>query len=336
MDLQTVFCTTEWCPDKHKRGTGNIVWHSRKRPRCKCTTCGRTFAYRRDTPFAGLRRGEGELVLVVTLVSYGCPIAAIVAAFGMDARTVRRWMQQTGAHGERFHHHQTRRLDLKHVQVDELRLKVQQQVVWVAMAIMVGTRLWLGAACSLHRDRHLGEQMITCIYQWARQLPLVIAFDGWTVYSKACRKLFCEPVYSGRPGRPRQLPWDCLTLAQVVKGDGKQIVRVLLQGSATMFVRLQRLTQGVGVINTAYIERLFATFRGRLALAARRTRHPARQLETVAAHITLVGCLYNFCRPHRALGERISPAMAAGLTDHLWSVADFLWWRPPPYWASTV
>lgn len=237
-----------------------------------------------------------------------------------------------------MHHQPTRRLDLKHVQVDEIRLKIQQQVVWVAMAIMLGTRLWLGAACHLHRDRRLGEQIITCFYQWARQLPLVIAFDGWAVYAKACPKLFCEPIYTGKSGRPRQMPWDCLTLAQVVKGDHKQrgIARYLLGGSATMFVRLQRLTQGVGVINTAYIERLFATFRGRLVLATRRTRHPARQLETVAAHLTLVGCLYNFCRPHCALGDGISPAMAAGLTDHLWSVADFLWWCPKPYWASTV
>lgn len=102
MDLQAVFCTTEWCPDKHKRGAGNIVWHSRKRPRCKCTTCGRTFAYRHGTPFAGLRRAEWELVLVVTLISYGCPIAAIVAAFDWDERTVRCWMQRAEHRGKVF------------------------------------------------------------------------------------------------------------------------------------------------------------------------------------------------------------------------------------------
>lgn len=338
MNLQDVFCPNPTCRDKDQRGKGNIVVHGRKRPRCKCTSCGHTFAYRYGTMFYGLRYPEETVLLVVTLVAYGCPLAAIVAAFKLDERTVAAWLQRAGDHAEVFHHQQITALDLQQVQVDEIRLKVQRMIVWVAMAITVGSRLWLGAVCRRKRDKRLAQQIITCVYNWAQQLPLVISFDGWSAYPKACRKLFREAHYTGKPGAPRLIPWSQLTLVQVVKrtrGAGGRITRWVLQGSCTMFQRLIERTQGSGTINTAYIERLFATFRGRLAVCTRRSRHPARLIDTVHQRIYLVGCLYNFCDRHRSLDNR-TPAMAAGLTDHQWTVHEFLWRRPEPFWASTV
>ena len=112
-----------------------------------------------------------------------------------------------------------------------------------------------------------------------------------------------------------------------------------------MIGRLLELSQGGGVINTAYIERLNATFRQRLAWLARRTRNLARQKETLLAGMFVVGCLYNFCDNHHSLRLKLSvgsrgyrwvqrtPAMAAGLSDHRWSVAElFLFQVPPPRW----
>ncbi len=337
MNLEDVFCQNEACPDKHKRGGGNIVAHSQKRRRCKCRSCGRTFSYRRGTLFAGLRTEEERVMLVVTLVAYGCPLAAIGVAFGLDARTVSAWMQRAGYHAYVFHRQQMRRLDLGPVQVDELRLKMQGLLLWVAMAIAVGSRLWLGVVCRPRRDKHLAQHILTWVYSWARQMPLVISFDGWSAYPNACRKLFREEGYPRR-GRPRLLPWDCLMLVQRVKHPPKgrfRPRRYVLSGSCTMLRRRLERTQGAGTINTAYSERLFATFRSRLAAFGRRTRCPARQIASVTAGVFLVGCLYNFCCLHASLRDR-TPAMAAGLTDHLWSLSEFFWWRPKPYWASTV
>jgi hypothetical protein len=339
MNLEAVFCPYEACFDKHKRGAGNIGWHDRQRQRCKCRTCGHTFSYRRGTLFYGLRTGEQMVMWVVTLVAYGCPPAAIVAAFGLDERTrgVDK-LARAGMQAEVFHHQHIRRLDLGQVQVDEMRLKLQGLVVWVAMAMMVGSRLWLGAVCRPERDKTLARQIITLVYNWAKHAPLLISFDGWSAYPKACRKLFREAVYSGRVGGPRRIAWPSLTLVQLVKHtpNGRFAPRRwLLSGSCTMLRRLIERSQGAGTINTAYIERLFATFRGRLAVCTRRTRHPARQVASLEAHLYVVGCLYNFCRVHASLRTR-TPAMAAGLTDHRWSFAEFFWWHPAPYCASTV
>jgi len=338
MNLEELFCLNAACYDRYKRGAGNIVWHGRKRPRCKCKSCGTTFSYRRGTIFERLHYPEETVTQVVTLVGYGCPQAAIVKAFGIDERTVSSWMERTGAYAQVFHHQQIRALDLQQVQVDEVRLKLQSLIVWVAMAIAVGSRLWLGAVCQEKRDKHLAQQIMTCVYNWAQQCALLITFDGWNAYPNACRKIFRDPQYTGRPGAPKQVPWQQVTLAQIVKhGRGFDgITRWILQGSCTMFLRLIEKTQSSGTINTAYIERLFATFRGRLALAVRKTRHPARQVDTVSNAIYLVGCLYNFCDHHRSLGHKRTPAMAAGLTDHQWTVKELFYHRLEPFWASTV
>lgn len=104
-----------------------------------------------------------------------------------------------------------------------------------------------------------------------------------------------------------------------------------------------RTTQGgaTAVINTAYIERLQATFRSRLVSLVRKTRATVRQRATLEAGMWLVGTVYNFCRAHRSLrliGNRAAerrwiertPAQAAGLTDHRWSVYELLSFAVPP------
>lgn len=338
MNLQAVFCPNMACRDKHKVGNGNIVAHGQKRQRCKCKSCGHTFSYRRGTMFYGLHYPTEQIMWVVGLVACGCPVAAIVTVFEIDERTVADWMRRAGQYAEGFHHQHIHPIDLQQVQVDEIRLKMQGKVAWIAMAVSVGNRLWLGAVCRVKRDQKLARQIITCVYNWALQQPLVIAFDGWTAYPKACYHLFREPVLTGRVGGPRKQPWSCLSLVQLVKyqGQDKAMQRWLLSGSATMVRYLLNLTQGVGTtINTAYIERLNATFRAHLAIFARRTRSPARQLETVGQRVFLVGCLYNFCWPHASLDNH-TPAWAAGLTDHRWSLHEFFWARLLPYCASTA
>lgn len=222
--------------------------------------------------------------------------------------------------------------------MDEIRLKMQQQVLWIAMALSVGSRLWLGAVCQVSRDKHLARQIMTCIYNWAKQVPLVIAFDGWSAYPKAAAFIFREPVLKGGKGAPRKQAWDCLSLVQLVKQEAQHWVmkRWVVSGSCSAIRYLLNVTQGLGTtINTAYIERLNATFRAHLASFARRTRCPARHLQTVGERVFLVGCFYNFCWLHASLDKR-TPAMAAGLTDHRWSLEEFLWSHLLPHRASTA
>ena len=88
MNLQTQWCHNTQCPARGQRGQGNLRVHSRAEQRYRCTTCGRTFAATQDTPFYRLRTAADVVTIILTLLSHGCPTQAIVAAFGVDERTV--------------------------------------------------------------------------------------------------------------------------------------------------------------------------------------------------------------------------------------------------------
>jgi hypothetical protein len=103
------------------------------------------------------------------------------------------------------------------------------------------------------------------------------------------------------------------------------------------------------VINTAFIERLNATFRQRISPLTRRTRNLAQQAETLVAGMYIVGCFYNFCDYHHSRRLKLSvgsfgyrwvqrtPAIAAKLTDHRWTPAELLTFKvPPPRWTMPV
>lgn len=97
------------------------------------------------------------MVAVVTLLSYGCPVQAIVAAFELDERTVARWQKESGTQCKRVHEHlvEAGRVALLQVQADEIRVKAVGKVYWLAQAMEVKSRLWLGGVISRHRDKAL-------------------------------------------------------------------------------------------------------------------------------------------------------------------------------------
>lgn len=96
MHPKDVFCPQPDCPFFGQTGQGNLVSHGRARPRGKCKACGATFAATQGTPFYRLKKAP-ELV-VLTLLAHGCPHPAIVAAFGLDERTVAAWASRAGQH----------------------------------------------------------------------------------------------------------------------------------------------------------------------------------------------------------------------------------------------
>jgi hypothetical protein len=289
---------------------------------------------------------------VIVLLAYGCPVPAIVRAFGFDERTVKSWWQRAGVHCQEVHEAivASQTLDLQQVQADEIKVKVQNGSLWMALAMMVSTRLWLGGVISPKRDRILIQSLTDQVRQMALCRPLLLAVDGLPGYVKAFGRSFRTKLpRCGRQGRSKWHAWSQVAMVQVIKRrlpTGLEIERRIAQGNPDQVTRLIAATQnGSGVINTAYIERLNATFRAHLAWLSRRTRHLAQQSATLTAGMFVTGCFYNLCDPHHALRCRLSvgefghrwvqrtPAIAAGLTDHMWTAAELLTYRvPPPRW----
>jgi transposase-like protein len=350
VDPQTVFCPNSACPASGHVGKGNIGVHSRKERRYKCHVCGKTFAETKGTVFYRLRTAQDVVVLVVTLLAHGCPLQAIVAAFGLDERTALSWQARSGRHCQGVHEHLVEHpRDLGQVQADEIRAKIQGGVLWMAMAIQVQTRLWLGGVLSTRRDMQLIVALIQRVRHSALCRPLLFCVDGCAAYVGAIRRVFREPIRNGKRGRPRLRPWDGILIAQVVKHYAHKhvvaVARRIVQGTQVQINALLQHTQGGGLINTAYIERLNATFRSRITALIRRGRALARQTTTLHEAMYLVGTVYNFCTYHKSLRVplylpherrrwlRRTPAIAAGVTDHLWTVHELLSFRvPPPPW----
>jgi len=174
--------------------------------------------------------------------------------------------------------------DLGQVQADEIRVKKQGGIVWMALAMMVTTRLWLGGAVSEQRAMPLIRRLSERVKRCAAPRPLLVCTDGLVSYMRAIRETWREPVHTGHGGRPRLRPWRNILLAPVVKRyERRRVVETegrLVDGTPARVETLRRRSQGTGVINTAYIERLNATFRERLASLTRRGRALARHTPT--------------------------------------------------------
>ena len=341
MDPTTVLCPNGDCYARGQIGQGNIGIHSRKDRRFICQECHKTFSATKGTAFYRLRTAAETVSLVVTLLAHGCPLQAIVVAFGFDERTVAAWWARSGRQGQAVQEYPVEQpRDLGHVQADELRVKKQGGIVWMAMAMMVKTRLWLGGEVSEHRDMTLIRRLLERVRRCAAHRPLLVCTDGLCSSIRAIREAFRDPVHTGKGGRPRLRPWRNVLIAQVVKRYERRHVvetaRRIVDGTPARVETLRRRSHGAGVINTAYIERLNATFRERFAPLARRGRSLVRRTLTLEHGMYLIGTVYNFCTPHASLGHvwaKTTPAMAAGITDHCWAVQELLSFHvPPPRW----
>src|SRR5207247_8465746 len=156
--------------------------HDRNRQRYRCRRCGRTFSARRGTMFEGLRTSTEVVVIVMTLLAFGCPVQAIVQAYGLDERTVASWRDRAGKQCQRVHQGivEQGKLDLVHVQADEIRVKARGMVAWMGLAMMVSTRLWLGGVVGRTRDTSLADRLLQQVRACCRAAgALLIATDGW-------------------------------------------------------------------------------------------------------------------------------------------------------------
>lgn len=346
MNPQEQFCPNMGCTAGGKVSEGNITIHSQKKRRYKCTVCGKTFSETTGTALYGLKKRAELFVIVATLLAHGCPVQAIVAAYGLDDETVRDWLKKSGKHCRGVHEHfrKQTRLDLGQVQADEIKVKKQSGLVWMALAKMVSSRLWLGGVVGVTRDQSLVRELAGQVRQWALCRPILLAVDGFSAYLKAFREAFRSPYQGDKGGRPRLYVWEEVAIVPVIKrrgGAALTIERRITHSCAQLVERLLAATQHGGVINTAFIERLNATFRQRLACLVQRGRALTRQVETLHAGMYLVGCVYNFCTHRKSLRLKLwiterhvhwvqrTLAIAAGLTDHRWSFEELLTFKLP-------
>jgi IS1 family transposase len=237
----------------------------------------------------GLRSPSELIVILVILLAYGCPVQAIVPAYGLDERTVADWQKRAGKHCQQVQQaiiEQTK-VNTTQVQADEIRAKGRKLVIWMGMAIDATSRLWLAGVLSVNRDRHLADRLLQQVRQCCQRMQgLLICTDGWKVYPQSMVRAFRDKVKrtAGR-GRCCLEVWPDLCIATIIKHTKKKrvvdVTRKLSWGVLEQAQHLLSLTPACQQFNTSLIERFNATMRERLASLTRQCRHAAQRLETL-------------------------------------------------------
>jgi IS1 family transposase len=235
------------------------------------------------------------------------------------------------------------------------RLARSPRWVWVAMDPV--TKLLLGldvGARTLVMAQRVVHQMVQVLAPDC--VPLFLT-DGFKEYATALLTHYgqwVQPVRRQAAGplpKPRWVPLPPLLYAQVIKTvRRRRLVRVTQRVVFGTLDAIQQVlaTQG-WQINTAFIERINLTVRQHVAAVGRRVLTLCKGEKGLRQQLVLYHVYYNFCLPHASLRQALpqsglatshggatrwqprTPAMAAGLTDHVWSLREVLLFRVPPW-----
>jgi len=306
--------------------------------RLRCTACAREFSEREGTLMARSKLPEDTVVRLVKCQRWGVCDEGTADICAVDLKTVQRLQHIAAQRAETHHRQVVRAVDGSGVQLDEAHSKLRpHQVAWIHTALAMGSwfRLWVDTG---PRTQERASTLIAQVVARTRAVPLFLS-DGWKAYPAALLQVLgvvYRPRRRGKVGRkpkPRLVAPTNLFYAQVVKvrdhaGRVVDVSRRVVFGGPRRFVKQLRLQQLGTTIQTAFMERWYGTLRGLVAPLRRRTRCLSWSRVRHRGRLWLMVSLYNFVMPHRSLRQgrtRRTPAMAIGLTDHVWSYREYIW-----------
>lgn len=334
---------------------------SGKRRIFQCRECGEQFSETRETVLFDLRTPEEKVMIVLKLLLCKVELTAISFAIGVTEETILMWLQRAAQKAEEINQHLMREVEVTRVELDELwsfvlrkRSKSAEangespqessegrQWVWVSfapeyrllLATYVGPRTFQSAL-----------QLIQLTAAVVLGVPIFFS-DGFSCYLSALVEVYHQLKTfprTGRPGRPKKPvkePHPDLVYAQLVKEKKHgRLIRL------TRRVRLgaERLASSGLTISTSLVERFNLTLRHALAPLTRKCLGFCKDRTQLRRRVTFYQAFYNFARPHQSLRQPlptiqpelvplfqakwqpVTPAMAAGLTDHVWSFRELL------------
>ena len=336
-------CPNPHCAQFNRPGEGNIVHRSwtgthKDIERLRCMACDREFSEREGTLMACSKLSEDTVIRLVKCQRWGVCDEGTADICAVDLKTVHHFQRVAAQRAETHHRQSVQNVAVQGVQLDEAHSKLRpKQVEWVHTALAMGSwfLLWVDFG---PRTQETAATLIAQVVARTQQLPLVLT-DGWRAYTAALLQVV-GVVYRrrrrgkvGRKPKPRLVAPPALFYAQVVKvrntaGQVVEVSRRVVFGGPRRFGKQLRLRQLGTTIQTAFMERWYGTLRGLVAPLRRRTRCLSWSRGRHRGKVWLVVSLYNFVMPHKSLRQGRTPrtpAMAIGLTDHVWSYREYIW-----------
>ena len=228
---------------------------------------------------------------------------------------------------------------------------------WVWVAIEPESKLLLTI--------DVGERTLAMAQRVLHQVALLLApdcvplflSDGYKEYLTAIVTHFGRWVQvprcqaTGPAPKPRWIPLPELLYAQVVKTVRRR--RLVAMKHRVVFGTIEAVNQVLRPlgwqINTAFVKRINLSLRHHVAAIGRRVTTLCKGEEGLRQQLAVYHVYYNFCLPHGSVRQALphpeptkgggsakqwqpwTPAMAAGLTDRVWSLREVLLFRVPPW-----
>jgi transposase-like protein/IS1 family transposase len=292
--------------------------------RFRCPQCGKTYTEDHTRLFAPMIVPEDKALLAIQLLIEGTSIRSTERVTGLHRDTIMRLLQVAGERCINLMDSRMQNLRCVHIQSDEIWTfvaKKQRHVkaedspeigdAWVFVAIDAETKL-IPAYTVGKRNRETTYAFLTSLRdRIAEEHRFQITTDGFVFYRKGV-----EEVFAGQAD-----------FAQMIKlyGDHGQHDAAGRYSPAPMIETIIKIRDGrpdMRHISTSYIERQNMTMRQAIRRFTRLTNAFSKKLDNLKAACALHFAYYNFCRIHQTL--RVTPAMEAGLTDHVWTVRELL------------
>jgi IS1 family transposase len=366
IDTSKHFCCEERCEYYGWLGRGNIIANGHPSGgqwrQLKCVVCGKHFQETIGRIFYGSSVPAEEIMHGIALLCEGVGRRKVARVYKVDKDTVLGWLVEAAVHSEAVLGYMLHDLQLTEVQMDELyallsemRGEGERGRCWVWAAIDPISKLILALEVgdrSLEMAQRLVHGVVSVLAPGV--VPLFVT-DQLAAYAKALLTHFGCWVErtSERSGRVlrRWVPDERLRYAQVRKRRARRkIVAVSTQVVFGTAEEVRSTLHALGQkINTAFIERVNRTLRAHVPGLGRREEGLVKTEPALRRRGVLVIGYYNLCLPHTSLREPLprpiptkgngsakkwqprTPAMAADLTDHVWSVGEFLLFRVPPW-----
>jgi IS1 family transposase len=334
---------------------------SGKRRIFRCHTCETPFSETRETVFFDLRTSEDKVMMALKMLLVRVDLAGIGFVLGVTEATVLGWLRRAAHHADTINRHLLRALPVTQVQLDEMWNFIERKHTcetdamgesgpdsedgrqWVWISFAPEFRLMIAAIVG-PRTLDTAQEVVAATKARVAGIPAFFS-DGFTCYLAALIAAFhvvttfARTGKRGRPRKPRCEPHPALVYGQLVtqKKQGK-----LLTLSTRVVLGAERLTQLGLTISTALVERVNLTLRQALAPLVRKTSSFCKDRERMRQRVVLFQVFYNMARPHMSLRQPLplhertchgaiqprwrqrTPAMAAGMTDHIWTFRELL------------
>jgi len=334
---------------------------SGKRRLFRCHTCATQFSETRETVFFDLRTAEDKVMMALKMLLVRVDLAGISFVLGVTEETVLAWLRRAAHQAEAINQHLLRNLPVTQVQLDEMWNFIARkhacetdaagesvpdgedgrQGIWVSFAPEF--RLMIAAMVG-PRTLDTATEVVAMTKARVAGIPAFFS-DGCTDYRAALIAAFhivttfARTGKRGRPRQPRCAPHPALVYGPLVKQkhQGKLLTR-----STRVVLGAERLTHLGLTISTALVERVHLTLRQALAPLTRKTASFCKDRERLRQRVVFFQAFSNVARPHMSLRQPLprhartrhgalhlrwqecTPAMAAGVTDHVWTFRELL------------